>query len=153
MAPSDPKKNLAENRRARFDYEISDTYEAGLELSGMEAKSARLGNINLTGSYALVKNGEAWLLNSQILPFQPKNASEDYDPTRFRRLLMRKAEIAGLSGKLQEKGWSLVPLRAYLKHNLVKIELGLGRSKKAHDKRESIKKREAARETDRVRAR
>lgn len=153
MSEKTPFKNLAENRRARFDYEVSDKYEAGLELSGMEAKSARMGNINLTGSYALIKNGEAWLLNSQILPFQPKNAGDEYDPTRFRRLLMHGSEISALSKKLQEKGWSLVPLRAYLKKNLIKIELGLGRSKKSQDKRESIKKREVNIEIARHRAR
>ena len=146
-------KNIAENRRARFDYEILDAYEAGLELSGMEAKSARLGGMNLSGSHALIKNGEVWLLNSQIMPFQPKNAGNDYDPTRFRRLLLHGAEIDLLTNRLQEKGWSLVPLRAYLKKNLVKIELGLGKSKKSHDKRDTIKKRDVKREIDRSRAR
>ncbi len=153
MTEVKPHKNIAENRRARFDYEILDTYEAGLELSGMEAKSARLGGMNLSGSHALVKNGEVWLLNSQIMPFQPKNAGNDYDPTRFRRLLLHGAEIAILANRLQEKGWSLVPLRAYLKKNLVKIELGLGKSKKSHDKRDTIKKRDVKREIDRSRAR
>ncbi|MFH0890506.1 MAG: SsrA-binding protein SmpB [Candidatus Liptonbacteria bacterium] len=147
-----PVKNIAENRRARFDYEIFDVYEAGLELSGMEAKSARLGQMNLAGSHALVKNGECWLLNSQIIPFQPKNASDDYDPTRFRRLLLHRAEISILANRLQQKGWSLIPLRAYLKKNLVKVELGLGRSKKTHDKRESIKKKDIDREVRRTQA-
>ncbi|HEY4525820.1 MAG TPA: SsrA-binding protein SmpB [Candidatus Paceibacterota bacterium] len=151
--PNSSLKNIALNRRARFDYEISDIYEAGLELSGMEAKSARMGGMNLTGSHALVKNGEVWLLNSQIMPFQPKNAGNDYDPTRFRRLLLRRAEISVLTNRLEQKGWSLIALRAYLKKNLVKVELGLGRSKKAHDKRDSIKKKTIEREIGRVRAR
>src|SRR3989344_1157392 len=151
--PNSSLKNIALNRRARFDYEISDIYEAGLELSGMEAKSARMGGMNLTGSHALVKNGEVWLLNSQIMPFQPKNAGNDYDPTRFRRLLLRRAEISVLTNRLEQKGWSLIALRAYLKKNLVKVELGLGRSKKAHDKRDSIKKKTIERDIGRVRAR
>jgi len=144
---------IAENRRARFDYEIKNVYQAGLELSGMEAKSARLGFMNLAGSYALLKNGEAWLLNSQIAPFQPKNAGPDYDPARSRRLLLTRAEQKELSGRLKEKGFLLIPLRAYLKNNLIKLELGFGRSKKGPDKRESIKKREVDREVSRMRSR
>ncbi len=145
MAISAPK-NLAENRRARFDYEISDTYEAGIELLGAEVKSAKAGSMNLSGSYALVRNGQVWLTNAQIPAHQPKNAPKDYDPARSRRLLLHSSEIKGLRGKLEEKAWALVPLRAYLKHGLVKLELGLGKSRKARDKREYIKKKEARRE-------
>lgn len=139
-------KNLAENRRARFDYDILEEYEAGLELSGQEVKSAKGGKMNLAGAYAVLRGGEAWLLNAQIPPYQPKNAPADYDPARTRRLLLRRGEIKDLLGRLHEKGLSLLPLRAYVKRGLVKLELGLGRSRKSKDKREVLKKRSAERE-------
>ncbi|HEU4752039.1 MAG TPA: SsrA-binding protein SmpB [Armatimonadota bacterium] len=151
MRKNAPAGPLAENRRARFDYEILETYEAGLELSGPEVKSVRAGRLVLAGSHALVRGGEAWLLNAQIPAYQPKNAGNDYEPDRTRRLLLHRAEIAALTGKLAEKGLALVPLKAYSSHGLVKIELGLARSRKAQDKREAIKKRETEREIRRVR--
>ncbi len=143
-------KNLAENRRARFDYDILEKYEAGLELSGQEVKSAKGGKMNLAGSYAVIRGGEAWLLNAQIPPHQPKNAPADYDPARTRRLLLRREEIKNLLGRLHEKGLSLLPLRAYAKRGLVKLELGLGRSRKDKDKREVLKKRSVEREMRRA---
>jgi len=157
MARKPGSKDLAENRRARFDYDILETYEAGLELLGQEVKSAKGGRLQLAGSYVVIRpalrrglrrgeGGEAWLLNSQIPAYQPKNMREDYDPGRSRRLLLHSGEIRTLRGKLNEKGLSLLPLRAYSKHGIIKVELGLGRSRKAHDKREAIKKREAKRE-------
>ena len=142
-------KTVAENRRARFDYEIVETLEAGIELRGFEVKSVKLGRMGIAGSYALIKNGEAWLLGAQIPPYQPKNTPPDYDPARTRRLLLRSEEISRLSGKLKEKSVALVPLRAYLKHGLVKIELGLGKARKKADKRELIKRRDAQREMER----
>ncbi|MEK7212712.1 MAG: SsrA-binding protein SmpB, partial [Patescibacteria group bacterium] len=132
-------KNLAENRRARFDYEILETYEAGLELSGPEVKSTKNGRLDLSGSYALIRNGQAWLINSKIPPYQPKNMPDDYAPDRQRRLLLHKTEIASLLGKTQKTSLTLLPLRAYLKRGFIKIELGLGKSRKKHDKREIIK--------------
>ncbi len=146
---NDPK-NLAENRRARFDYDILEKYEAGLELSGQEVKSAKGGRMNLAGAYAVIRGGEAWLLNAHIPPYQPKNAPADYDPARTRRLLLRREEIKDLLGRLHEKGLSLLPLRAYVKRGLVKLELGLGRSRKSKDKREVLKKRSAEREMRRI---
>lgn len=136
----------AENRRARFDYDILDTYEAGMELLGTEVKSVKAGKLNLSGTYAVIRGGEAWLLNADIPAYQPKNAPPDYDSKRSRRLLLNKSEIRELTGKLHEKGLSLLALKAYPKKNMIKIELGLGRSRKKKDKREAIKKRAHARE-------
>ncbi|MBI3589538.1 MAG: SsrA-binding protein SmpB, partial [Candidatus Liptonbacteria bacterium] len=121
-------KTLSENRRARFDYEILETFEAGVELTGQEVKSAKGGQFNLNSSYAVLKNNEAWLLNSQIPAYQPKNAPADYNPERTRRLLLHSSEIKSLTGRLHEKGLSLIPLNAHIKKNLVKLELGLSRS-------------------------
>ena len=137
---------LSENRRARFDYEILDTFEAGVALNGQEVKSAKGGRLNLSGSYAVIRGGEAWLLNADIPAYQPKNAPPDYDPKRTRRLLLREEEIRNLTGKLQEKGLSLLALNAHLKRGIIKIELGLGRARKARDKRETLKKRAHERE-------
>jgi SsrA-binding protein len=144
-----PNQNLAENRRARFDHEIVDTLEAGIELRGHEVKAVKSGRFELSGSYALIRGGELWLLNSKIPPYQAGNTPEGYDPERTRRLLLKKEEIVALTGKLKEKGWSLIPLRAYLKHGIVKIALGLGRARNKGDKRELLKKRDIERETQR----
>lgn len=137
---------LSENRRARFDYEILETYEAGIELRGFEVKSAKLGRMQLAGSHAIIRGNEVWLLNSQIPPYQPNNTPKDYDHGRTRRLLLRSDEIKSLEGKLHQKSVSLIPLKAYAKKNLIKIELGIARAKKKHDKREALKKRAADRE-------
>jgi SsrA-binding protein len=145
------KNPLAENRRARFDYEILDTFEAGVELLGFEAKSVKLGRMNLSGAYVIIRAGEAWLLNASIQPFQPGNAPKEYDPDRTRRLLMHQKEIKSLVGKLDRERLTLIPLKAYIKKNLVKLELGLGRSRKTKDKREVIKKRDVEREMRRDR--
>ena len=137
---------IAENRRARFDYEISDTYDAGVELFGHEVKSAKSGHFQIAGARVLIRNGEAWLVNSHIPPYQPKNTPSGYEEDRSRKLLLTKDEIKGLTGALQEKGRTLVPLRAFLKRGFIKLELGLGRSKKKSDKREALKKRAHVRE-------
>ncbi|MDO8504506.1 MAG: SsrA-binding protein SmpB [Candidatus Liptonbacteria bacterium] len=136
---------LAENRKARFDYEISETIEAGVKLLGFEVKSAKAGRMQLPGSYAIIRGGEAYLVNATIPAFQPKNAPADYDPTRARKLLLHKKEIARLAGLLEDKKY-LVPLNARLNHGLIKLELGLGRHRKKSDKREVIKKRAHQRE-------
>ena len=137
---------IAENRKARFDYIIEETIEAGIKLLGFEAKSAKHGKLELAGSYVIIRGGEAWLINSKIAPEQPKNAPADSDPSRIRKLLLNKKEISHLSGLLDQKTYSAVALSARIKKNLVKIEIGVGRSKKKSDKRESIKKREVLRE-------
>ena len=137
---------IAENRRARFDYEIAETFEAGIELRGYEVKSVRAGQMQIAGARVLIRAAEAWLVNSHIPPYQPKNTPTGYEEDRARRLLLTKAEINELTGALQEKGQFLVPLRAYIKHGFVKLELGLGRTKKKSDKREALKKRSHERE-------
>lgn len=139
-------ENITENRKARFDYDITETYDAGIELLGHEVKSAKGGRFQIAGARVLIRGGEAWLVNSHIPPYQPKNMPEGYEEDRSRRLLLTKAEIKELTGSLQEKGYTLVPLRAYLKRGFIKLELGLGRSRKKSDKREVIKKRTHVRE-------
>lgn len=142
--------DLAVNRRAHFDYEILYTYEAGISLFGFEVKAVKTGHINLAGAYAMVRASEVWLLNATIPPYQAKNTPVDYDPARSRRLLLHKSEIKELIGATTEKGLTIVPLKVYTKHNLVKIQLGLGSRKKKGDKREMIKRRDADREIART---
>ena len=148
---------ISENRRARFDYEILETFEAGIELTGQEVKSAKNGRLNLTGSYAVIRsprrslgrsagNRETWLINADIPAYQPKNAPVDYDSKRSRRLLLHESEIKNLAHKLHEKGLNLLPLEAHLKRGFIKITLGLGKSRKKSDKRELLKKRAHERE-------
>lgn len=142
--------DLAVNRRAYFDYEILETYEAGIVLFGFETKAVKTGRINLAGSFAVIKNNEAWLLNASIPAYQPANTPESYDPVRTRRLLLHKSEIKELIGQSAQKGLTIVPLKMYNKRNRIKILLGLARHKKSRDKRETIKKREAERDIKRV---
>jgi SsrA-binding protein len=137
---------IAENRRARFDYEVKETFEAGIELKGYEVKSAKGGRLQIAGSQVLIRGGEAWLVNSHIPPYQPKNMPVDYAEDRVRRLLLAKSEIKSMMGILQDKSQRLIPLRAYLKKGLIKLELGLGRIRRRSDKREVIKKRTHLRE-------
>jgi len=143
---------ITTNKRAYFDYGILETYEAGIELRGFEVKSIKIGRINLAGSYVVIRNDQAWLLNSDIPPYQPKNMPSDYDSKRTRRLLLKKSEIKNLIGRVQEKGLTLVPLKVYTKGKArkIKIEIGLGKSRKKADKRELIKKREVEREIKRM---
>jgi len=137
---------LSENRRARFDYGITETFEAGIELRGYEVKSVKTGHFQIAGARVLIRAGEAWLVNSHIPPYQPKNTPADYEEDRSRRLLLSKEEIKKLTGVLQEKGNVLVPLEAHLNRGFVKIKLGLGRSRKKSDKREVLKKKSHMRE-------
>jgi SsrA-binding protein len=140
------RAEIAENRRARFDYEIAETYTAGIELRGHEVKSVKNGQLQIAGSRVLMRGGEAYLVNSHVPPYQPKNAPADYEEDRARRLLLTKSEIAELTGALQNKSQILIPLRAFVKNGFVKLELGLGRIRKKSDKREVIKKRAHNRE-------
>lgn len=137
---------IAENRKARFDYLIEETIEAGIKLLGFEVKSAKHGKLELAGSYVIIRGGEAWLINSKIAAEQPKNSPAEYDPSRIRKLLISKKEISRLAGLLDQKTYSAVALSAKVKKNLIKIEIGVGRSKKKSDKREAIKKRDVLRE-------
>lgn len=138
------------NKKAYFDYEILETFEGGLVLTGAEVKSVRSGKASLAGSYGKVYGEEVWLLGVNINPYQEKNTSAEYDPMRSRKVLLKQQEIRELIGKTQEKGLTLVPIKLYNKNNRIKVELGLARSKKLHDKRETIKDRETKRMLDRV---
>ncbi len=138
--------DLAENKRARFDYEILETYEAGLELFGFEVKAIRTGRLNLSGSYVIIRGNEAHLINADLPPYQPINTPEGYDSKRSRRLLLNGKEIKELMGRVKESGLTILPLNAYTKGTLIKIKIGLGKPKKKSDKRETIKKRETDRE-------
>jgi SsrA-binding protein len=142
-------KTVATNRKARHDYFIDETYEAGIVLTGTEIKSARAGRVNLRDSYVQVRNGELWLIDTHIAPYEQAGRG-GHDPKRPRKLLMHHREINRLQGKIQEKGYTIVPLRLYLKHNKwAKVEIALARGKKLYDKRQSIRKRDAQREVER----
>jgi SsrA-binding protein len=143
--------DIITNRRVYFDYQILQTFEAGVELKGFEAKAVKTGRINLAGAYALIKNNQIWLFNADIPPYQPKNTPLDYEPKRTRRLLLKKEEIKNLIGQTKQKHLTLVPLRVYTKNQRIKIEIGLVKSRKKFDKRELIKKREVEREIRKIR--
>lgn len=141
---------ITTNRRAYFDYSILETYEAWVELLGFEVKAIKSCRINLAGSYVIIRDNQAWLLNADIPPYQPLNTPSDYDSKRTRRLLLKSSEIKNLIGRAQEKGLTLVPLKVYTKNRRIKVEIGLGKSKKKVDKREAIKKRDIEREIRRM---
>lgn len=141
-------KSVAQNRKARHDYFIEQTLEAGIVLSGTEVKSIRLGKVNLKDSYVEIKNGEAILNGMHISPYEQGNIF-NREPERDRKLLLHKAEIIKLLGYVQQKGLALIPLQVYFKRGKVKIELGVARGKKLHDKREDIAARDAKREIER----
>jgi SsrA-binding protein len=140
------QQNIAENRKAFHDYHIVDTYEAGVVLLGTEVKSIREGNVNLRDSFARVEAGEVWIYNVHISPYSHRGYS-DHEPTRRRKLLLHRQEIRKLIGKTVERGMTLVPTRMYFKDGRVKVAISLAKGKKAHDKRETIRRREADRET------
>lgn len=138
-------KVVCTNRKARHDYEIVETYEAGIVLKGTEVKSLREGRANLKDSYAKIKDGEIFLLNAHISPYAYGNVN-NHDPERQRKLLMHKREIMRLLGKVKERGYTLVPLSIYFdKNNRAKVELALAKGKSSYDKRESIKRRDEKR--------
>ncbi len=130
---------LAVNKKARFDYEILETYEAGLVLTGQEVKSAKKGRINLKGSYVTLTNGTASVLNMHISKYEKAGHLPDYKPDRTRLLLLHKKEMIKLMGKKDEQGLTLVPIKVYTKRNKIKLEFGLGRGKKKYDKRQDLK--------------
>ena len=135
-------KIISDNRQARYLYEILETYEAGIELVGTEVKSIRAGKVNLRDGYAFIRNGEAWLSNVHISPYQAGGNYFNHEARRVRKLLLHKKEINKLIGQTEQKGLTLVPLKMYFKKGRVKIVIGLGRGKKLHDKRETAKKRD-----------
>ena len=144
-AESENFKIITQNKKARFNFTIDESYEAGIVLLGTEVKSIKNGKINLSDSYADFRDGELFLLNCNISQY-PYSHHENHEPLRMRKLLMRKKEMKRLSGKVIERGFTLVPLKVYLKRGFVKIEIGLAKGKKAYDKRETIKKRDQERD-------
>jgi SsrA-binding protein len=144
---SDRIKLVSQNRKARHDYHIQETIEAGLVLTGPEVKSLRLGRANLKDSYAQPKSGELFLHQVHISPYE-NSPLGDQDPTRTRKLLLHQHEIRRLAGKIQEKGLTLIPLRLYFRGGKAKIELALAKGKKSYDKRETIRKRDLERDAE-----
>ena len=143
-----PEQTIVVNRRARHDYAIEETIEAGLVLSGTEIKSIRAGRANLAEAYARIERGEAWLIGAHIAPYEQGNRN-NHEPTRTRKLLLHRDQIAELIGRTQARGQTLVPLRLYIRNGLAKLELGIARGKKAHDKRRAIAERDMRRELER----
>lgn len=143
-------KVITDNRQARYRYSILETYEAGIELQGTEVKSIRQGRVNLRDGYALIRNDQAWLHNVHISPYNAASQYFNHDPRRTRRLLLHRNEIRKLIGKVEQKGLALIPLKLYLKRGWVKVSIGLGKGKKLHDKRESLKRKQQDREISRV---
>jgi SsrA-binding protein len=150
MPSQEPRdRAIATNRRARHEYAILETFEAGVVLRGTEVKSLRAGLVNFKDSYATVRNGEVWLLGCHINPYS-HGTDANHDPERDRKLLLHAKEISRLSGKVAERGLTLIPLKLYFKSGRAKLELGLGRGKKLHDKRSTLREREVKREMDRA---
>ena len=144
----DSIKLIAQNKKAFHDFFIEETFECGIELVGTEVKSLREGRVNLKDSYASVSNGEVYIKNMHISPYEKGNIFNK-DPLRERKLLLHKYEILKLVGKIKEKGYSLIPTKVYLKNSLVKVELALAKGKKLYDKREDIAKKDAKRDMER----
>lgn len=142
-------KTLAQNKKARHEYFILETIEAGIELAGTEVKSARLGKVNLTDAYASIKNGEVFIKQMNISPFEQGNIF-NRDPLRDRKLLLHKKEILKLTNQMQQDGYALIPLAVYLKGSLVKVSLAVAKGKKLYDKREDIAKKDAKRNIERT---
>lgn len=144
-----PIKIVCENRKARHDYFIHETYEAGIELVGTEVKSLRAGKANLKDSFALIKDGEIYLENMHVSPYDQGNQF-NHDPLRCRKLLLHKAEIVKLFSQTREKGWTLVPLKIYFKHGRAKLELALASGKHNYDKRQDLRKKADQRDIQRA---
>ena len=142
-------KIYSENKKAGFDYEVVERFEAGVVLFGQEVKSIKTGHINLSGAYVSVASGEPFLIGLKVPPYQPNNAGADFNQERERKLLLNKKEIDYLIGKTKVKGFSLIPLKIYEKSGRIKLEFGLAKGKKKYDKKEKIKKRDVDREVNR----
>ncbi len=149
MAEKQNTKSIAQNKKARHEYFIIETYEAGIELFGTEVKSVRAGKVNLTDAYASVDNGEIWVKGMNISPYEQGNIF-NRDPLRNKRLLLHKKEILKIAASVQQQGYSLVPLSVYLKGSLVKVSLAVVKGKKLYDKRADIAARDAKRSADRA---
>ncbi|WP_108671566.1 SsrA-binding protein SmpB [Peribacillus acanthi] len=147
--PKGEGKQVAQNKKAYHDFFIEETYEAGIVLQGTEIKSIRKGKANLKDSYARIHNGELYLYNMHVSPYEQGNRY-NHDPLRTRKLLLHRREINKLIGETKEAGYTLVPLKMYLKNGFAKVLIGLGKGKKQYDKREDLKKKEAKREIERA---
>lgn len=147
---SEGYKVISDNRQARYLYEILETYEAGIQLTGTEVKSIRAGKVNLQDGYALLRGGEVWLINVHISPYTASGQYFNHEPRRTRKLLLHRQEIRKLIGKVEQQGLTLVPLKMYLKRGWVKVSIALAKGKKVHDKREDIKRRQDQREMQRA---
>ena len=151
MAEKEKKefKSISRNKVAFHDYEIFDRYEAGLVLTGSEIKSVRQGAVSLKEGYVRIKEGEAWLLEAHIAPYKNATAGTGHAPFRPRKLLMHRRELDSITGRVQKKGLTIIPLQLYIKNNVAKLEIGLAKSKKLFDKRQDIIKKETEREMGR----
>jgi len=143
-------KNLADNKKALFDYEILETYQAGLVLSGFEAKAVLSGKANLRSSFVIIRGNEAFLMNVDIAPYQAKNTPPGYEQSRTRKLLLTKKELAELAGKVSQHGLTLIPISLYTVRHKIKLSFGLAKSRKKFEKREHIKEREFKKQKDRI---
>jgi SsrA-binding protein len=144
-----PDKTVAVNRRARHEYAVEETLEAGIALTGTEIKSIRAGRVNLAEAYARIERGEAWLIGAHIAPYEQGNRN-NHEPTRTRKLLLHRDQISELIGRTQAKGFTLVPLKLYIRNGMAKLEIGIAKGKKAYDKRRTIAERDARRELERA---
>lgn len=146
MSDTPNERLIADNRKARHDYQLFETFEAGIVLLGTEVKAIREGRVNLRDSYGRIENGEVFLHNVHISPYSHRGYAE-HEPLRRRKLLLNKIEIRKLIGKILERGFTLVPVRMYFKNGVVKVAISVAKGKKTHDKRETIRRREIDRET------
>lgn len=149
MAQKDSNKVLAQNKKASHDYFIEETFEAGIVLQGTEIKSVRAGRINIRDAFCRIQNGEVFLHNAHISPYEQGNRF-NHDPLRTRKLLLHKKEINKLIGATKEKGYALIPLKVYIKNGFAKVLIGLGKGKKKYDKREDLKQKDAKRQIERA---
>jgi SsrA-binding protein len=147
---NDGYKLISDNRQARHRYEVIETFEAGLELRGTEVKSIRAGKVNLRDGFAQLRQGQVWLNNVHISPHSSTIQAYNHDPVRSRRLLLHRKEIRKLIGKVEQQGLTLIPLKMYLNRGWVKVTLALARGKKLHDKRDSLKRKQAKRDIERA---
>lgn len=150
MAKKNDGNQLAQNRKASHDYFIEETFEAGIVLTGTEIKSLRAGKANISDSFATIRNGEAFIHNMHISPFEQGNRFNPSDPTRARKLLLHKKEIVRLLGLSKQEGYTIVPLKVYVKNGYAKVLIGLGKGKKNYDKRETAAKKDAQRDIQRA---
>ncbi|MFK7697755.1 SsrA-binding protein SmpB [Paenibacillus sp. HJGM_3] len=150
MGKKSEGKQLAQNKKASHDYFIEDTYEAGMVLTGTEIKSIRMGKANISDSFCTIRNGEAFVHNMHISPFEQGGRHNPTDPTRARKLLLHKEQISKLIGTTKQQGYALVPLKIYVRNGYAKLLIGIGRGKKQYDKRETEAKRDAQRDIQRA---